>query len=114
VTTLSHPGAVQARLQEIDEELAAKQNAYEDAAKAHFKAKHEREVAKARAFLAARTDADGKVRTGQERAALAVLETGSIGVEEEARWEALKGSVRALEARATIGTSLLKAQGRGG
>lgn len=111
--TLTHPGAVQARLDEIERELAVKQNSYEEAATAHFRAKHKREEAKAKAFLSARTDADGRVRTGQERTALAVLETGSIGVEEEARWEALKGAVKALEARGTIGTSLLKAQGRG-
>jgi hypothetical protein len=106
VTTLSHPAAVQARLQEIDTDLALHQNEYEDAASAHFTARRIKEKARAEAFL----KAEGTVA---ERSAKADLETALIGIEEEGRWEGLRGVVKVLDTRAAIGMSLLRAQGRG-
>jgi hypothetical protein len=112
--TLTHPGAVQARLQEIEAELAVKQNEMETAALAFYRSKREREKSRADEFIAATVKGDGKTRTIAERNAIADQRTALKGVEEEARWEGLRAVVRTLEARATIGASLLKAQGRGG
>jgi hypothetical protein len=105
--TLTHPGAVQGRLEEIERDLADRQGEYEQAALAYWRSKREKEKAQAEAFLRA----EGTVA---ERQALAAQATAHIGMEDEARWEALKGVVRVLDTRATIGTSLLTAQGRGG
>jgi hypothetical protein len=106
VTTLSHPAAVQARLEEIDADLAVRQNEFEDASLAHFTSKRLKEKAKAEAFLRA----EGTVA---QRTAISERDTAVLGMEEEARWEGLKGVVRVLDTRAAIGMSLLRAQGRG-
>ena len=103
--TLSHPAAVQAKLEAIDADLALKQNDYEDAAMEHFTAKRLKEKAKAASFL----KAEGTVA---ERSAKADLETALIGVEEEGRWEGLKGVVKVLDTRGAIGMAILKSQGR--
>jgi hypothetical protein len=103
VTDLSHVAAIQARLAEIDEDLAARQPVLERAATAWFKAKRNREEQRARAFMTA----DGTVA---ERNAHADIVTSLVGVNEEAEWEALKAVVRVLETRASIGQSLLRAE----
>lgn len=105
MSDLTQPSAVMARLAEIEDDLASRQNALERAGMAWFKAKRDREHARAVAFL----QADGTVA---ERTALAESRTALDGKTEEAEWEALKAVVRVLEARASIGQSLLKAQGR--
>jgi hypothetical protein len=97
VTDLSHVAAIQARLAEIDEDLAARQPVLERAATAWFKAKRNREEQRARAFMTA----DGTVA---ERNAHADIVTSLVGVNEEAEWEALKAVVRVLETRASIGS----------
>jgi hypothetical protein len=102
---LSTPELVMARLVEIENDLANKQNAWELAAMAWFRAKRDKERAHAIAFLAA----EGSVA---ERTAIATRETAVDGKEDEALYEALKGVIRMLETRATIGQSLLRAQGR--
>src|ERR1700685_1887855 len=103
--TLSTPTEVVSRLEAIDADLAEKQNAYEKAAFEHFKAKRDREKAKASAFLTAK----GSIAA---RNAIAEVETSSDGSDPEARYESLKAVIRVLEARATIGQSILRSQGR--
>lgn len=103
--TLSHPGAVVARLEEIDADLALRQNTLEDAARKWFIAKRDKEKARAVAFLSAQG-------TVAERSAKADEQTALDGKNEEAEWEAVKAVVRVLEARASIGQSILRAQGR--
>jgi hypothetical protein len=106
-STLTHPGAVQARLEEIEWDLAVRQQQYEEAALAYWKSKRDKEKLRAESFL----EAEGTVA---ERTARAERATAHIGMEDEARWEALKGVTRTLDTRAAIGMALLKAQGRGG
>ena len=103
--SLSTPHAVMARLEEIDRDIAGRQNTLEAAAMAWFRIKRDREKQWALAFIAA----DGTVA---ERKALADRDTATIGAEEEAAYEAAKAVVRTLETRASIGQSILRAQGR--
>ena len=103
--SLSSPEQVMARLSEIENDLALRQNALEAAAMSWFIAKRDKEKARAVAFLAA----EGSVA---ERSALADQQTATDGKQEEALYESLRAVVRTLEARASIGQSLLKAQGR--
>lgn len=103
--SLSEPAAVMARLEEIEHDLAARQNELEAAALAWFRAKRDREQARAVAFL----EAEGTVA---ERNALAERDTALLGADSEAAYEALRAVCRVLEARASIGMALLKAQGR--
>jgi hypothetical protein len=105
VSALSHPSAVLSRLEEIEKDLAARQNDYEQAAMDWYRAKRDREKTRAEKFLAA-------TGTVAERTAHAEKETALIGVDAEANYEAQKAVVRVLDTRATIGQSILKAQGR--
>ncbi len=104
--SLADPASVMRRLAEIEGELALRQNAWEEAAQAHFLAKREKEKRRGEAFLSA----EGTVA---ERTAIADQATAVIGNVEEAAYEAQKSVVRVLETRANIGMSLLRAQGRG-
>lgn len=103
--TLTHPGAVLARLEEIEQDLAIRQGAFEAAALAWFRVKRDKEKQRAVAFLRA----EGTVA---ERSALAESETALIGVNEEALYEAMRGVMRTLETRASIGQSVLRSQAR--
>ena len=105
MTDLSAPAQVMARLQGIEQDLEARQNALEAAARAWFMAKRQREHDRAVAFLSA----EGTVA---ERSALADRATALDGREAEAEWEALRAVVRVLDTRASIGQSILKAQAR--
>lgn len=105
--SLDTPAIVQTRLQEIDTDLAVRQLDFETAALDHFRSKREKEKARADAFLRA----EGTVA---ERTAIAESKTALIGMEHEARWEALRGVVRVLDTRAAIGMSLLRSYGRAG
>lgn len=102
---LSHPGAVIARLEEIENDLAIRQGALESAAQSWYRLKRDKEKARALAFI----DAEGTVA---ERQAIADRETALMGKEEEALYEALKAVVRTLETRASIGQSILRSQNR--
>ena len=103
--TLTDPAAVQARLEEIEKDLALRQGELEDAAFAWYRAKREKEHDRSVAFL----KAEGTVA---ERTAVADRETAMVGVEFEASYEALKAVCRVLETRASIGQSILRAMGR--
>jgi hypothetical protein len=110
--TLTAPGAVNQRLVEIENDLAIRQGDYEAAAFAHYRKLREKEKAWAEEFMACAFEGDRK-RTVSEREAMADRQTALVGVEEEAQWQALRAVMRTLEARATIGQSLLRAQTRG-
>lgn len=103
--SLSSPAVVQERLEAIERELAERQNAYEDAALAWFHAKRDREQRRAEVFLTS----EGTIA---QRSAQAEVETATIGVEDEATYEALRGVMRTPETRASIGQSILRAQSR--
>lgn len=103
--SLSHPGLVLRRLEEIEADLAERQNEIEDAALNWFRAKRDREKEWADAFIRA-------TGTVPERKARADLAVEGIGVEEEAKYEAMKAVTRVLETRASIGQSILRSQTR--
>jgi hypothetical protein len=96
---------VMSRLADIENDLAQRQNIYEQAARAWFIAKRDREKEYATEYMRA----EGAV---EARKAQAIRATSHIGVTEEAEYEALKAVVRVLETRASIGQSLLRSQGR--
>ncbi len=100
------PHIVLARLDEIERDLAARQNVFESAARSWYRAKRDKEHARAVAFLSA----EGTVA---ERQAHADVQTALHGRNDEAEYEALKAVIRVLETRASIGQSVLRAQQRG-
>lgn len=109
------PGAVLNRLDEIEKDLAERQPEYETAAedRARFTRDWDRRLAwhmkkaggansearKANGFVAAIEQDNGELYEALKDA--------------EARFEALRVVMRTLETRATIGQSILRAQGRG-
>lgn len=103
--TLSAPQAVQERLEEIERDLAVRQNVLEATALGWFRAKRDKERRWAQAYLSAEGPA-------HERKAHADLAVCTVGVAEEAEFEAVKAVVRVLETRASIGQTLLRTQGR--
>ncbi|HTE60084.1 MAG TPA: hypothetical protein VK631_07005 [Solirubrobacteraceae bacterium] len=103
--SLSTPQQVMDRLEAIDRDLAARMPALEAAALGWFRKKRDREQAWASAYMSA----DGPAHV---RKAEADYATATVGVAEEAEYEALKAVVRVLETRATIGQSLLRSHGR--
>lgn len=103
--SLSSPAVVQARLEEIETDLASRQNDLEAAALDWFKAKREREKSHAEVFL-------NDTGTVAERKAKADLATADVGCAEEGKYEGLRGVVRVLDTRAAIGMAILKSQGR--
>lgn len=102
---LSSPIQVMERLQDIESDLASRQNELEAAASAWFTAKRDRELAEAVAYAGASGPAT-------ERKIIADAAGAEVGAEEEGAWEGKRAVIRVLEARATIGQSLLKAHGR--
>jgi hypothetical protein len=104
--SLSTPQEVQARLEGLDEDLASRQNTLESAAFSWYRAKRDREKQWAQAYI-------GAAGPAHVRKAEADLAVATVGVLEEAEYEAVKAVVRVIETRVGIGQSLLKAQGRG-
>lgn len=102
---LSSPAGVMGRLCEIENSLAMLQNKLEDAALDYFRAKRDREKKWAEEFIGA-TGTDG------QRKAAATVATAHIGVEAEGKWEGLKKVVTVLDARRSIGQSLLNTQAK--
>lgn len=103
--TLDSPAVVMLRLQDIEQDLATRQNQLEDAALGWFRAKRDKEHKHAVVFI-------GAQGTVAERTQQAAREASLIGREEEALYEALRAVVRTLETRSTIGMALLKSQAR--
>lgn len=105
MTTFDTPGPVLARLEQLENDLAARQPALESAALAWYRMKREKERKWAVEFI-------GTTGTVAERKAIADRETAMMGVAEEAEYEALKAVVRVMETRASIGQSILRSHGR--
>lgn len=103
--TLSDPASVQIRLEEIDTQLAELQNGYEAAALEFFRKKRDREHRWAHVYVT--TDGPAYLRKAAADGA-----TLDEGLEAEAVYEGRKAVVRMLETRASIGQSILRAQGR--
>jgi hypothetical protein len=103
--TLDAPGPTLQRLAEIENDLAIRQNIYEEAARAWFIAKRDREREYALEYMRA----EGPV---EQRKSQAIRATSHIGQTEEAEFEALRAVVRVLETRASIGQSVLRSQAR--
>lgn len=110
MSDLSHPAAVMARLQEIESDLALRQNFLEQAALDWFRAKRDKEKKWAQTFLD--PNIADECKTIAERKAVADAETADTGRDAEAEFESLKAVVRVLDTRAAIGMAILKAQGR--
>jgi len=102
---MTDPGMVLRRLEEIDNDLALRQNTYETAARGWITAKRDKEHHRAVEFI----KAEGTVA---ERNAIADRESSMDGKLEEAEYEALKAVVRVLETRASIGQSILRSMSR--
>jgi hypothetical protein len=103
--TLNHPAGIEERLDEIDGILAVHINELESAALDWFRQRRARAQEWARVYV--QTDGPAHVRKTQ-----ADSESLEIGLDEEARYEAKRQALRALETRANIGMSLLRAQSR--
>lgn len=100
------PAQIQLRLQEIEEDLGLRQNAYANASEKWHRALREREHRHAVEFMRA----EGKTVTERKEQAREL--TSLLGITEEAEYEGLKAAIRVMEVRATIGMALLKAAGR--
>jgi hypothetical protein len=107
MTDLSTPHLVMARLEEIEEDLAIRQNALESAASAWFKVQHEQKKAYAMTLLSSTKDSVTEKKAAADLAAHAVE-----GSEHEPEYLAIKAVLGMLETRATICMSVLKSQGR--
>ena len=103
--SLSSPAQVMLRLEEIESELAERQNQLEDAALEWYRSKRDRELAENVAFAST-------VGTSMERKFAADAAGAVDGCDEEAAWEAKRAGVRVLETRANIGMAILKSHGR--
>jgi hypothetical protein len=99
------PAQIEQRLQELDEDLAKRQNLYESAAEKWYRVLREREHKHAVEFM----KAEGQVTERKEKAR---EQTALIGMVEEAEYEGLKAAIRVMETRAMIGMALLKSAGR--
>jgi hypothetical protein len=107
MTLLGNPQAVMDRLAEIENDLAIRQNLYEDVAGKWFLA--QRDIKKAWATALLGSDAD---TVAEKRAEADLAAATCPGAQLEGEYVALKAAVSVLETRATIGMSILKAQGR--
>jgi hypothetical protein len=99
------PAQIMERLEEYQTELGTISNEYADVAERWTRAKRERELAYARAYMSA----TGQVTTRKEAA---TLESENVGLEDEARFVGLKGRIEVINTAAMIGMALLKAHGR--
>lgn len=100
------PAQIEQRLQELEEDLAERQNAYADASEKWHRLAREREYQHAVEFMRA----EGATVT--ERKETARQLTTRIGIAEEGEYEGLKAAIRVMELRAMIGMALLKSAGR--
>lgn len=99
-----NPADLIARLEQIDQDLAVRQAALEQAAAGWMRQKRDREKQHAEAFLTAKAGG----MTVAEASAVADRDTALIGLEAEAEFEALKRVVAVLETRASIGQTLVR------
>lgn len=115
MTGLMHdaPAAVMNRLSQIEDDLAERQNAYEDAADELARATRAFNLRFAQAMVVAQGGSE-KTREAQALIAVAAAEDGVYErlTNAEAAYKALKAAIGTMESRATIGQSILRAQGR--
>lgn len=107
MSDFSVPQAIQQRLEDIEQDLANRQLAYEAAARTWFAA--QREIGRAKAVALLGSDASS-VTEKKAHGDLAAYDVE--GAASEAEYEALRAVVKVLETRATIGMALLKSHGR--
>lgn len=100
------PAEIEQRLQEIERDLATRENAYGSAAERWFRVCRKREHQHAVEFMKA---SGGTVTERKEQAR---EQTSLIGMEEEAEYEGLRAVIKVMETRAMIGMALLKSAGR--
>ena len=111
--TVTRPGAVVDRLDEIERDLANRQPEYEQAA--DDRARLVRDWDK-RLAIHQRTAKGSNSEVRKAVALASAIEQDDLYErlkDAEARFEALRVVMRTLETRATIGQSILRAQGRG-
>lgn len=112
MTDHSHPAAVLARLAELDQELAERQNDWEDSARdrARLTREWEKRVA-IRRRLAKGSDADARK---QDAIATAAEQDDLFDrlTEAESLYAACAAAIKVRETRVSIGQSILRAQGR--
>ncbi len=99
------PAQIEARLQELEQDLGNRQNLYGQAAENWHRILRDREHKHAVAFMSASGNTT-------ERRETAKRETALIGMAEEAEYEGLRAVVKVMETRAMIGMALLKSAGR--
>ncbi len=102
---LSTPTSVIDRLEEIDHELAIRQNLYEEAARAWYTMLGTVTKNKAIEFRKAEGNSTERREAANEI-------HGEDGSREQAEFEALRAVIKVLEARAMVGMAILKSQGR--
>lgn len=106
--TLSY-SAIQSRLDQLDSDLADKQDEFERAASSYFGLKRDWELAYARTYAA--TDKTLSATERKQETVLAINAAGDLHERygtAEGRWEGLRAAVRVIETRVSIGQSLLK------
>lgn len=110
--THSHPGAVMARLAEIEHDLAIRQNDLEEAADARARLVRDWEKRLARSQATAK----GSDAFARRQAALVMAADQDDLYDQlrdaEGAYAALHAVVKVLEVRATVGMAILKAQSR--
>lgn len=96
------PAQIQLRLQELEEDLGLRQNAYSDASEKWHRALREREHQHAVEFMRA----EGKTVTERKEQAREL--TSLVGITEEAEYHGLHAVIKVMELRAMVGMALLK------
>lgn len=110
--THSHPGAIMARLEEIEKDLAERQNPFEQAADDRARLLRDWEK---RLAICGRTAKGQSADIRKASALCAAIEADDLHerlADAEARYEALRSVTGVLEKRSLIGMAILKAQGR--
>lgn len=110
---MDNPHAVMARLAEIEEQLAENQNGLEGAAHDYFSLKRWRDLKRAKILLSksggtiAEREAETLVQLSESEA---TKDDYARFIVAEAMFESMKLAHKSLDARASIGQSILKAQ----
>ena len=112
--TYDAPQTVQGRLEQIEQDLAERQNDYEKAAK--DRARYIRDWEK-RLLIAQKTahGPNAEVRKATAFVAAIEVDDGELYqnlTDAESEYDAIRVAVKVMEDRATIGQSILKSQGR--
>lgn len=100
------PAEIEQRLQELEQDLGHRQNAYASAAERSSLVCRKREHQHAVEFMKA---TGGTVTERKEQAR---EQTSLIGMEEEAEHEGLKAAIKVMDTRSMILMALLKSAGR--